>query len=55
LPIDLFQRLVISTASVTVLRLTPHGARLLLMNGTDRIPPPPEGKASGGDDDKKER
>lgn len=34
LPLDLFQRLVVSPASVTMLQLTEHGARLLSMNDT---------------------
>lgn len=44
LHVDLFQRLVVSTASLTVVRLTPHGPRLLLFNDTDSIPLPPDGE-----------
>jgi probable phosphomutase (TIGR03848 family) len=34
LPFDLFQRLMIDTASVTWLRFTPHGPRLMRLNDT---------------------
>ncbi len=47
LPFDLFQRLVIDTASVTWIRFTPHGPRLLRLNDTgELLPPKPE---SGSD------
>jgi probable phosphoglycerate mutase len=40
--LDLFQRLVVDTASLTVLRFTPFGPRLLRFNDTGRVPPAPE-------------
>jgi probable phosphoglycerate mutase len=48
--LDLFQRIMVSPASVTAVALTPHGAALLKCNDTgdltELVPPPPE---SGGD------
>jgi probable phosphoglycerate mutase len=47
MPFDLFQRLVIDTASVTWIRFTPHGPRLIRLNDTGALEPPkPE---TGGD------
>ncbi len=44
--LDLFQRIVVSPASVTVFTLGPHGAMLVKCNDTgslvDLVPPPPE-------------
>lgn len=40
LPFDLFQRLVVDTASVTWFRFTPHGPRLLKFNDTGSLEPP---------------
>ncbi len=40
LPFDLFQRLVVDTASVTWIRFTPHGPRLLRLNDTGSLEPP---------------
>lgn len=40
MPFDLFQRLVIDTASVTWLRFTAHGPRLLRLNDTGVLEPP---------------
>lgn len=40
LPLDLFQRLVVDTASITWLRFTPHGPRLLRLNDTGALEPP---------------
>ena len=40
MPFDLFQRLVIDTASVTWFRFTPHGPRLLKFNDTGSLEPP---------------
>jgi probable phosphoglycerate mutase len=55
LPLDLFQRLVISTTSVSLLLFTDHGARLVTMNNTAELPrpePPSEDSGSGeGSDD----
>ncbi len=45
--LDLFQRLVVSTASLTVVRFTPHGPRLLLFNDVGTIPRPPKLPSSG--------
>jgi probable phosphoglycerate mutase len=39
--LDMFQRLVVATAALTVLRWTEHGPRLLLFNDTGTVPPPP--------------
>lgn len=50
LPFDLFQRLEVSTTSVSILSFGAHGARLLAMNLTGSVPQPPEpqtGKAPG--------
>ncbi|HSN77438.1 MAG TPA: MSMEG_4193 family putative phosphomutase [Anaerolineae bacterium] len=44
---DLFQRLVIDTASVTWIRFTPHGPRLLRLNDTGALEPP---KSEAGSD-----
>lgn len=41
LPLDLFRRLRVSTASVTVLRLSGAGPRLLALNDTGNVPSPP--------------
>jgi probable phosphoglycerate mutase len=46
-PFDLFQRLVIDTASVTWLHFTPHGPRLLRLNDTGALEPP---KPESGND-----
>lgn len=40
MPFDLFQRLVIDTASVTWLRFTVHGPRLMRLNDTGTLEPP---------------
>ena len=40
MPFDLFQRLVIDTASVTWLRFTAHGPRLMRLNDTGTLEPP---------------
>ncbi len=47
---DLFQRLVISTASISVVSFTPHGPRVLVVNDTSHNPRP---KNSGKKDHKK--
>ena len=39
-PFDLFQRLVIDTASVTWVRFTPHGPRIMRLNDTGALEPP---------------
>jgi probable phosphoglycerate mutase len=39
-PFDLFQRLMIDTASVTWLHFTPHGPRLMRLNDTGALEPP---------------
>jgi probable phosphomutase (TIGR03848 family) len=41
LHLDMFQRLVVATASVSVLAFSPHGPRLFTFNDTGRMPPPP--------------
>ncbi len=41
IPIDLYRRLVIDPASLSVLRLTAEGPQLLLLNDTGAIPHPP--------------
>lgn len=56
LPFDLFQRLVIDTASVTWIRFTPHGPRLIRLNDTGTLEPPKpdtgtDQPASGGASD----
>jgi probable phosphoglycerate mutase len=38
--LDLFQRLVVDTASVSWIRFTPHGPRLLRLNDTGALEPP---------------
>jgi probable phosphomutase (TIGR03848 family) len=40
MPFDLFQRLVIDTASVTWIRFTPHGPRIIRLNDTGALDPP---------------
>lgn len=40
IPFDLFQRLVIDTASVTWFHFTPHGPRLIRLNDTGALDPP---------------
>lgn len=40
MPFDLFQRLVVDTASITWFRFTPHGPRLLKFNDTGLLEPP---------------
>lgn len=40
MPFDLFQRLVVDTASVTWFRFTPHGPRLMRFNDTGLLEPP---------------
>jgi probable phosphoglycerate mutase len=42
---DLFQRLVISTASITAINFTPMGPRVLMVNDTSHNPPKPEKKS----------
>jgi probable phosphoglycerate mutase len=44
LHLDLFQRLAVSPASVSVVQFTPHGPRLALMNDTSGLPSPPENR-----------
>ena len=39
---DLFQRIVISTASITAINFTPLGPRVLTVNDTNHNPPRPE-------------
>jgi probable phosphomutase (TIGR03848 family) len=46
LPLDLFQRLDVATASVTVLSFGAFGARLQALNLTGAVPPPPEPAAA---------
>ena len=41
---DLFQRIVISTASITTVAFTPMGPRVLAVNDTNHNPPPPQEK-----------
>jgi probable phosphoglycerate mutase len=41
---DLFQRLVISPASITTLNFTPMGPRVIGVNDTSHVPPKPEKK-----------
>jgi probable phosphoglycerate mutase len=41
---DLFQRLVISTASITAISFSPFGPRVLMVNDTSHNPPRPEPK-----------
>ena len=38
--LDLFQRIVIDTASVTWIRFTPHGPRIIRLNDTGTLEPP---------------
>ena len=38
--LDLFQRLVIDTASVTWIRFTPHGPRIIRVNDSGDLEPP---------------
>ncbi|MEZ4769156.1 MAG: MSMEG_4193 family putative phosphomutase [Caldilineales bacterium] len=38
--LDLFQRIVIDTASVTWIRFTPHGTRIVRLNDTGALEPP---------------
>jgi probable phosphomutase (TIGR03848 family) len=40
MPFDLFQRLVIDTASVTWIRFTPHGPRIIRLNDSGALEPP---------------
>ncbi len=55
LPFDLFQRLVVDTASVTWFRFTPHGPRLVKFNDTGSLEPPkPEPQEAQADDKKQE-
>mgnify|MGYP003376811892 CR=1 FL=1 len=55
MPFDLFQRLVIDTASVTWFRFTPHGPRLLKFNDTGSLEPPkPEPPESQADVEKQQ-
>ena len=55
MPFDLFQRLVIDTASVTWFRFTPHGPRLLKFNDTGSLEPPkPEPPESQAADEQQE-
>ena len=41
---DLFQRIVISTASITTVVFTPMGPRVIAVNDTNHNPPPPQEK-----------
>lgn len=41
---DLFQRIVISTASITTVRFTPMGPRVVCVNDTNHNPPPPKNR-----------
>jgi len=41
---DLFQRIVISTASITTIFFTPAGPRVISVNDTNHNPPPPKEK-----------
>jgi broad specificity phosphatase PhoE len=41
---DLFQRIVISTASITTIAFTPAGPRIMSVNDTNHNPPPPKEK-----------
>jgi probable phosphoglycerate mutase len=41
---DLFQRIVISTASITTVAFTPVGPRVVCVNDTNHNPPPPKEK-----------
>jgi probable phosphoglycerate mutase len=41
---DLFQRIVISTASITTISFTPMGPRIVAVNDTHHNPPPPQKK-----------
>jgi probable phosphoglycerate mutase len=51
--LDLFQRIVVSPASVTVFELGPHGAAMLKCNDTgnldELLPPPPETESAAED------
>jgi probable phosphoglycerate mutase len=51
--LDLFQRIVVSPASVTVFELGPHGAAMLKCNDTgnleELLPPPPKAEAADGE------
>jgi probable phosphoglycerate mutase len=44
---DLFQRIVISTASITTIAFTPVGPRVIALNDTNHNPPPPKEKGKG--------
>jgi probable phosphoglycerate mutase len=58
LPFDLFQRLVVDTASITWFRFTPHGPRLLKFNDTGSFEPPkpePAPSQDGGEKQKEEQ
>ncbi len=44
--LDLYQRLVISPASITAIGLTPHGPRVLCVNDTAHVPPPAQDDSS---------
>ena len=46
--LDVFQRLVVGTCSLSVLRFTRHGPRLLSFNDTGALPPPPRGPGADG-------
>lgn len=54
MPFDLFQRLVIDTASVTWIRFTNHGPRLIRLNDTGLLEPPkpdaPEAESTSQDE-----
>ena len=41
---DLFQRIVVSTASITTVAFTPAGPRVVCVNDTNHNPPPPKEK-----------
>ncbi len=44
MPFDLFQRLIINTASLTTLNFTPLGLRVVGVNDTGHVPPRPDNK-----------
>ena len=46
--LDLFQRIVISTASITTVMFTPMGPRVVAVNDTNHNPPQPEKKEEKG-------
>jgi broad specificity phosphatase PhoE len=44
---DLFQRIVISTASITTISFSPMGPRVVTVNDTNHNPPRPEKNSKG--------